>query len=488
MLIPRTAGSDRSQILPQRNWAYWSRLQRQDCERIRPARIICQGSQEHYITDQLLNVVERFEMWTWVKAECQHVKDTITKFRNANSPDSALPSKVNDALGALECMIVHHLRPARSILKLQFLVDSQFSACWSFQTIDGKPWMASNSNLTTNALELLEKDLLHWAILHLWRNKTEHLYTIDNGFAYSILDNYLEKATPAQRSRFTHRFRQIVADATALHEILSAIRLNRPLNVPPSGTDCCNTEDRGSWRWYKLGKVFESARPLATNEQAAAMRTGARLENLIQKFQAVPLPSIGRPDKSWVESFEKRHVAMSGFWDGLMSYYTRYKAAFGKSKEESGSSLKVLLAHKAPAYLEAVQAEKMKLLVKISGPSATANPAEYIPIQWDHKESGPGMTSVAAQKKTRPSDNGLANVDQIVNEVENLSIDTVRPVPKATKVFVKKYTFNILSSMFPSGEMVDWDVFVAAMKEVGFPATHTGTGSIVSFEADETLW
>lgn len=45
--------------------------------------------------------------------------------------------------------------------------------------------------------------------------------------------------------------------------------------------------------------------------------------------------------------------------------------------------------------------------------------------------------------------------------------------------------------MFISGheketKIVDWDSFVNAMNDVGFPATNTGAGSAVSFEADES--
>lgn len=37
-----------------------------------------------------------------------------------------------------------------------------------------------------------------------------------------------------------------------------------------------------------------------------------------------------------------------------------------------------------------------------------------------------------------------------------------------------------------NAKMVDWDVFVNAMNDVGFRATNTGNGSVVSFEAEES--
>lgn len=59
--------------------------------------------------------------------------------------------------------------------------------------------------------------------------------------------------------------------------------------------------------------------------------------------------------------------------------------------------------------------------------------------------------------------------------------------PTTPKLHVGQHPFNDLSAMFDTEtrKKYDWVSFVSAMNEAGFRATHTGGGSVVSFDAAE---
>lgn len=138
-----------------------------------------------------------------------------------------------------------------------------------------------------NNLQIFEKDPLHWAILFLWKTNPEEPEKIDYSIVYSVLENHLAKSPVTEKARMSERLYEKISDTAAFQQIMTALRLHRPLAANNSIHSLFNTEDRKSWRYLtqmNKGKILAP--------WAAFLADLTRPGSLIKSFEAVPLPSV----------------------------------------------------------------------------------------------------------------------------------------------------------------------------------------------------
>lgn len=343
--------------------------------------------------------------------------------------------------------------------------------------------------VNSGGVPFFERDPLHWALVRLViDNPEDPENSLDPTIVYSILDDHLTNSSSTERGRISDRLYKTIANTAALQEILSAIRLKRPLSVCRNFDSCYATEVRASWKFMQqFNKLKKNPAIGDKNLFAAFPAKMTELARLIKAFEAVPLPVVGRPDQSWVQSFEDRHAALNAFWDQGRSMWRKYAGLYRTPSAEVEEFLTILQADSKPEHLKALREEKAKLLARIAGQSIASKPTRSIQTEWAHHETDSVIASVRNKKKSRPEDAQPSIPQQEMRaHLEDLCL--TEP-PAAVKITVKQQTFNVLSAMFRVDVRKDyeWDAFVAAMNEAGFPATHTATGSAVSFEADESI-
>lgn len=125
----------------------------------------------------------------------------------------------------------------------------------------------------------------------------------------------------------------------------------------------------------------------------------------LKSFASVPLPTSGRPDKSWIDSFTDRYTALQDFWSSFQDLWLQDKQSYNLSVLDFEADTEMLQADAKPEHLRALQIEKAKLLVRIDGTGSVApRVGSIIQTEWEHKEPEPLLTSIKNKKKRRPDD------------------------------------------------------------------------------------
>lgn len=431
------------------------------------------------IAIEILAEWEYFIGWKWIHGELRHIKAVMFEFRDSIRPGQPLPPKLDRALGALDVIIQEHLERHLAEISATF---STIPGCSAYQIENGV--RVPHPTRATRSCEMMDQDLLRWTLFQLQWIIEDSPRKLDNAILFSMLDEHLSKSGSEERRRISGRLYQRISLAATANELLNALRLNRPLTTKRTIKDCVETETGLVWRYSKI--IHDAPVDARWYNIDSHKEMKMRWINTFETFDKHVMP-VGKPDKTWIESFDKLWETFGKIWDifgELQSSNFSYYGLTGEEMEKQYESS--LLGSTSPEFVVAFEFERKKLLARISGAPRTKPSSTYVPwISEPTTESAAIKTTSQPEKKKTRGQQTTAETEDLP-DVESLEIaDEVKPVRGTVKTL---QSYNILMSMLKSsddkGKMVEWNAFVTAMAEAGFTATSSG-GSAVSFEADE---
>jgi hypothetical protein len=436
-------------------------------------RVLTQGeffnavqTQDKYtmIMGELSHDVLTYWWWQWVQDECRNVKKQYVPFRDNINLGERLPPKYDQALGALELLLVN-LMHARS-RHLQAVIPQRpgFRHLWSIkQTIPGQVTCTRKSK--TPVTEMFYKDPLDWCLLQL-QGAPDAPRRFDHAMLFAFLDEHLSKSPSPERARLDQIIYDKLSDYATNHEMLLAVRLHRPQNANREIKEVVKSEDGKVWK--RIGRLMN----IPNNDRVA-------LGVLLKDFYEAQLPS-GRKDHNWLQSSDRVRKALETFWARMRECWQK---ALEKvlSAEDVQADLEVLSANIRPEYLRAVQAEREGILAStVRTPVAATEPLQ---TQWGLDKIVQSLDIKDKSKvKTRPQQPAAS--DEPVNHPVAIPDEELSKIP-ITKRALEVFTLMFPTSSEEAAKSVDWNAFVTAMSDVGFSARNGG-GSAVVFDNEDS--
>lgn len=268
-----------------------------------------------------------------------------------------------------------------------------------------------------------------------------------------------------ERARLDQIILERFSDLAANHQLLLAVRLNRPQNVAGDGLEMLQTEDRRAWRDRLM--------------KAGVIEGAGHRGPLLKRFYESSAPS-GRKDQAWIDQYEKVHSSLSAYWTAVR------KAAGHHMKDKNVAPY--IKADLDPIHLAELEEQRRAVAEEIALRLA-------VPVVEDSFQGLDDKVSFCSKKsttnpktKTRPTpatDQPLLTQPPRANQSE-ATLETSSTVPV---VSTTKRAIGVLSKMFSkdaeaSTQGCDWDQLVHSLKDIGF-AARNGAGSAVVFELED---
>ncbi|KAI1098665.1 hypothetical protein F4804DRAFT_324066 [Jackrogersella minutella] len=414
--------------------------------------------------------------WRWIEMECRNVASLHRRFRDNIHPGFPLPPRYDQALGALELILVNQV-----IYRAQFLLDNMpycpgFSQHW---TVDRAPGMAKGSirverKSSNNTKEAFEEDPLDYCLSQLLGRPDEQT-NFDHAMLFAFLQNHLSQCTSKEKARIDENLLKRLSDLSTCHEMLVAVRLSRPQNKARDISEVIASEtDRDRQAWKKMHQSDASPR----TPQIDLRRCGTKL---IEDFYAKPLS--GQKSLEWVRQSRASRAALESFWDSMRGIMRKYFTGYTFTGEDIDGLLQIISADKTPEYVDPVRSEEDKILADLKN-NKPEPMLRRLTLDNSDAKAKREVQSPREKIKSRPEPGS-------VQPITAPSAPDVTPgVDSSLKtddlIVVTGRSLNIFGFMFPetaeeSTKTVNWDDFVHAICEVGFTARNNG-GSAVLFE------
>ncbi|KAL8643535.1 MAG: hypothetical protein Q9226_008300, partial [Calogaya cf. arnoldii] len=444
------------------------------------------------IASNLVRDAQMCFFWQSILEECENVKRLYWTFRDSIYPGERLPQKFDRGLGALRLVIVTVMDEHSEHLNA-FVPDRPgFRDAWiNDYSCPGEVRQKRAKEMP--AEKLYVEDRLDWLMLQLL-GPPERKGRYDHAMLFALLDDHLSKSPAAEKARLDQTLYDKLSDLAAMHELLVAVRLHRPMSADWSPDDLKKTEDRNIW---KMIDVDADAPTIGHEERRAQTEF---LGKRVKAFLDVP-PPTGKQDLAWLEQSQKAREALSMLWASIRANREATFRFGGVPADDIEANLDILRADSSPEYIAVVQEARVRILAKIHVWAAKPTNMSAQTV-WESKDS-PKSTSLPLREqpktKTRPEQPNIdtrpeqpkmkTRLEQAAtNEADEKGTDTATTVPSKDRPMVPltQQSINILSNLFPAEKesapkTVDWNAFVQAMADAKFVARHSG-GSAVTFE------
>ncbi|KAI4119290.1 MAG: hypothetical protein LQ345_000787 [Seirophora villosa] len=327
-------------------------------------------------------------------------------------------------------------------------------------------------------------DRLDWIMLQVL-GPPERKGRYDHAMLFALLEDRLAKSPAAERARLDQTLYDKLSDLAAMHELLVAVRLHRPMNADWSPDDLKKTEHRRLWR---MGEDAPSGRDKEQKDQNYSLDfIGKR----VKAFMEIP-PPTGKQDLAWLAQSEKATEALKTLWTSICAHKDATLRPEGISADDIERTLGSLRADSSPEYIAAVQESRERILSK---PEPAAVTPTGVPAQttWESKHS-PEIPNLPIREqpktKTRPEQPAITQAKEETTDTQSSEATTNTtaspPLRESRSIALTQRTINILSNLFPAdkesgAKIIDWNAFVQAMGDAKFVARHSG-GSAVTFE------
>ncbi|TVY81625.1 hypothetical protein LSUE1_G004822 [Lachnellula suecica] len=364
--------------------------------------------------------------------------------------------------------------------------------------------------------ELFFADRLHWCLSllanpsldpmegHISKYFPWHNYTM----IFAALDEHLGQCRKSGRKDDIARLDEVlyseVSDISAMHEILSRIRLYYPSSTNFEHRE--NTKDGTSKGWRYINKHFFAQDPLRSlGDEIPQSEDGKQkyaaenhLRKLLNEFLAVPRPTGSRMRQTWLEEDTSQRAALSRLWAGMRARHLQTLKRLSIDQKDIDTDLQDLSADSDPNYIEILEREREDILerIRVSQMEREIKLGTFAELSfggWWAGEASPKdeLPKTKTKVKTR------AEVDQqefLEDSPHALLPQEIGGQQQAIQASMSKSSFGIFRSMFPGRDSeeapqksIKWDTFVLAMAEpdVGFVARHSAGGSAVQFEPNE---
>ncbi|KAF2503019.1 hypothetical protein BU16DRAFT_576900 [Lophium mytilinum] len=365
--------------------------------------------------------------WQWVLVECRNVQEQYLRFRDSIHPGQRLPPRYEDALGALELVLVNlmHSR-AKQITAL----------------VPQRP-----------------------GFRHIW--EPERGSSPGEFFFRRKQATPIEDDPPKEKARIDSLLYEKLSNFSANAYMLGMVRLHRPLY---RARDIMKvTDDRKAFRYFRC-------RMASNRDLELSWAPNHAIGNLLEKFSELPQPGLTK-NRNWLLAEEESRKMQNSIWRMiLVSFYDTYGKAVPKDIDEDSQ---VLCAETTPQYKAAIEAERRNVLIEVQRKEEEDSKAPQ--SFWGKADTEKESRSAESKAKVKTRPNETAEPIKIIREAEDVPRQSQQP-----KITVRQRTLDIISMMYPSiteesSKSVEWNDFVNAMAELHFSASHGG-GSAVVFE------
>lgn len=210
----------------------------------------------------------------------------LSRFPGGIRPGKPLFPLVDRALGALDVVLQEQLKDALNKMVLSYPQVAGFINYWKLAR-DGT--FMPTTDLINRKLDFLNKDPLHWALIEMQFGQKDTLRSVDEHVIFSILNDHLSN-NGDERKRISERLYRKISMASDIHEMLSTLRLYRPMYKVLNLPDYAATEDTLAWRHIRKYHDTHKTGRRAALAKEFTLQLGV-LGEFLQRFMKAPLPS-----------------------------------------------------------------------------------------------------------------------------------------------------------------------------------------------------
>lgn len=311
------------------------------------------------MTHEFIHDVMAFVSWQWAVDEWENAKTTYLRYRDSIYPGQRLPEKFDNALGVLELLLVNQLHIRSRNLGAFNPQRPGFRHLWVHQhSKPGEITQRRASNLSMP--EIFAKDPLDWCLTQM-QGDPDDPRRFDHAMLFAFPDEHLSTAPASERARMDQKLYDKLSDYAANHEMLTAVRLHRPLNRSRNIDDVRKTEQWPSWKYIGEDHRFQNAEV-------------DTMSRILDEFNYLPMPS-GKKDIIWLGYSKEIRASLSSFWASMRRYCENWQKNLKVGPENTLISYEVLSADSDADYRAAVGAEKAEIMERIESKSIV--PAEF---------------------------------------------------------------------------------------------------------------
>lgn len=445
------------------------------------------------IYQQIRTDIVNYYLWRWAEMECVHIDRLGQQLHIAQG--SALPAQFDHALGVLEIVLINGFRRRVGFLQQSMPHVPGFGIHWSVPP--NAPPMGDVAFGRSSALDNIatfNADRLKWCLSQLPENPDLQQSAFGPALLFSILDSSPRK----EKCRLNSFLHQRLSDISVCHEMLSAVRLSRPQN-----TNCLLDEHIQSEGWRESVKLILT---LLLSEgkttEPVARALFCDFYKLHRQSNHGQLPR--RNTEAWLEARRSMRAPLEKFWDGIRAIVADNFKESGITPQDNPDAFEVLSSFESETHRRAIRAEEEAVAAAVAAAATAmrekrelinATPLGEVFVA-EKSHNGTTTTATAAlraaqqrknKQKTRPEPEVLPSS---VHAEEPPVAQPPREPPsflgkesEAQIIETSKRACDILTRMFrrDNQQTTDWNLFVLAMRGVGFTARNTG-GSAVAFQ------
>lgn len=189
-----------------------------------------------------LEIVEDIHThWFWraTLIEFENLQELYHRFRDSIAPGHALPKKIDQALGAIELLLVNTIHDRA--LQLHAIISQRpgfrNNYVYSSSNLDAKgpqytilEMRQFGTSEQESCAAVFNEQRLWWILLEL-QGKPDSPSRFRYGFLLDMLDDYLAKACPDERARLDEILYEKLSEYATLLELLESIRMHCPHNA-----------------------------------------------------------------------------------------------------------------------------------------------------------------------------------------------------------------------------------------------------------------
>ncbi|CAG8956775.1 hypothetical protein HYFRA_00011164 [Hymenoscyphus fraxineus] len=422
----------------------------------------CMGDDSFQLVNAHISAdVMNLYWWQCIKDEAEHVQQMQTRFKDQICRGSRLPPKYENALAAFELVLVNLMNVRGDLYRNEAQQRPGFEHYFKFTKLsDGELQLRL---LDRNVPGKFFSDPLFWCMLNL-TDRPDREFGFDHAHLFTFLDDYFSSTTsPNERGRFDQIIVDRFSDLAATHQLLQAVRLNRPQNKAGDASILFKTENRRGWDEgiFKTGVIKDD--PVC----------GV----LLEKFYDTPTPR-GKRDNTWLEGLNKLHSNLAEYWKAFRPA-TRYYM-------KDPTFAQYLKADLAPGHIAELASYRQAIIDEISKPNISDQIDTFQQLDLNEHEPTHSTPTKKRKKKTRPVQEPTSSEKEKEQSNPQPQPQPQPPIPsplptnppltskRALELFTKMYDPSPDSD---SGQGCDWDQFVLALKDVGFEARSTASGA-----------
>ena len=423
-------------------------------------------------------VFKNSQSWHMLEEELENAERVWKRCQAELARTSILPEALDRALGALEiaCVKIVELHSARLFnlapymcasgnrLQGKLMVKQLFTDGGGQSNRDS--FLGVKPEWLNDEAKWLSEDPLDWCIKRL-SISTDGNTGFDESAVINLLEQHLASCNVAEKSRLDSIMMEQLSDLATAHEVLMAVRSQRPWNKTYLEIDFILTERRSLWNNNRMNMSY-----------LAMLRK--ELDKSGHKFYQeffTPKLITSRSAQGKASQYERARAALETFWVAMRTYVKAQYAISDLTAKQKKTLLAPIGVAESKDYPMLVQQEKDALIGVVQ---VTA-----ISPSFESSASGADATSsklseLKIKEKTRPVQTCTApdntSAKQKTTPAQMVTKTRIRVTEQAHRVFMR---------MFPQlieerAETTDWEEFVSAMSSAGC-AVQNGGGSAVSF-------